>query len=110
MVQAPGAYKWSSYAANAGMRADPLVVPHAEYVAISAYPERRQVAYRELVQEGDAPSFLDHIRSATNGGHGLVGEHVKTQVAVTGRSLERRAPGPRRKVAGTQPVNGELLP
>jgi putative transposase len=110
MVHAPGAYKWSSYAANAGTRADPLVVPHVEYVAISADAQRRQVAYQELVQEGDAPSFLDQIRSATNAGHGLVGEQVKTQVAAMGRSLERGTPGPRRKVAAPQLVNEELLP
>src|ERR1043165_457929 len=34
MVDAPCAYPWSSYAANAALRPDPLLVPHAEYLAL----------------------------------------------------------------------------
>jgi putative transposase len=95
MVDAARDYWWSSHAANIGSRTDPSVVPHAEYLAISADDERRYAEYRRFTQDSDSPSFLKHIRSATGAGHGLVGEQLKAQVIAMGRSLQRERPGPR---------------
>ena len=90
MVPAPRDYRWSSYAGNAGLRRDPLLTPHVEYSALSAQD------YRDMVEEGDAPAFLDGIRSATQGGFGLVSEDLKSKVlSDLGRKLERGKPGPR---------------
>jgi hypothetical protein len=49
-----------------------------------------------MVEEGDAPSFLEGIRSATQGGYGLVSDDLKNKVlGDLGRKLERGKPGPR---------------
>jgi len=110
LVATPGEYRWSSYAVNAGVEGDPLVVPHPEYMAISPDVTRRHAAYCEYLQQGEMQRFLDHMRRATNAGHGLVGEDLKTRVAAMGRSLERGKPGPRRERADAQQTNEELLP
>src|SRR2546428_2248197 len=41
MVDHPTGYLWSSYAVNSGMRSDPLVSPHPEFVALSADAKSR---------------------------------------------------------------------
>lgn len=111
IVREPSGYRWSSYGVNVGMGTDPLIVPHAEYVAISSDVRRRHAAYRDLVEEGDRSAFLEQIRAATSSGHGLVGDRVKTRVAAMGRSLERGKSGPRPRLAALdQPANEELLP
>ena len=51
MVGHASAYPWSSYAANAGVRADPLVTPNNEYLALAADVAARQAAYRGLFEE-----------------------------------------------------------
>lgn len=35
MVNHPSSYAWSSHAVNAGMRADPAVLPHCEFTALA---------------------------------------------------------------------------
>lgn len=44
----PGAWRWSSYGANALGRDDPLVTPHAVYCALGRTPEFRRARYRAL--------------------------------------------------------------
>jgi putative transposase len=96
MVPAPAEYRWSSYSGNAGLRPDALLFPHAEYNALTLNAGRRYQSYRDMVGQGDAPAFLDGIRSATHGGYGLVGEDLKNRVlSDLGRKLERGKPGPR---------------
>lgn len=112
MVNAPSAYKWSSYAGNTGMREDALLAPHPEYAALSSDARSRQAAYAELIDGAESLSFLTSIREATHSGHGLVGEALKCRLLCEmGRQLERRKPGPRAKdVANELPANEELLP
>jgi putative transposase len=110
MVEKPGAYKWSSYAANAGISVDPLIVPHPEFNGLSENDELRYRAYQQFTQDCDAAPFLTRIRAATNAGHGLVGDQVKDHVAALGRSLEREKPGPRPHSAEARPTSQELLP
>ena len=62
MVQHPGEYPWSSYAANALGRADSLLTPHALYLALDNLPERRQAAYRALFQVHIDNKTLEDIR------------------------------------------------
>lgn len=51
MVADPADYAWSSYRANAQALADPLVVPHAEYLRLGADAPERCVAYRYLFED-----------------------------------------------------------
>jgi putative transposase len=49
MVDSPGAYHWSSHAANARGMHDPLVTPHEVYRQLATNVEQRRAVYRELV-------------------------------------------------------------
>ena len=44
----PGAYRWSSFGANAWGRDDPVVTPHALYCALGRSPAARRVRYRSM--------------------------------------------------------------
>ena len=108
MVPAPRDYRWSSYAGNAGFRLDPLLTSHAEYKALGADLGSRYRNYQQMLEQGDAQAFLDGIRSATQGGHGLVGEDLKSRVlSELGRKLERGKPGPRTEEE--YPTSAKLL-
>lgn len=94
MVSTPSAYPWSSYQANAGLRLDPLVTPHAEYLALSEDPGKRHHAYRELVGGMLAPDDLARIREAAQNGMPLGGEAFKARIEIgLGRRVGRIRPG-----------------
>ena len=80
MVAEPAAYLWSSHAANAGLRSDPSVSPHAEFDALHADGERRRFAYRALFNDRLDEALLEAIRDSTKSGYPLVGEAFKTSV------------------------------
>lgn len=44
----PHLYPWSSHAANAAGRPDPVVTPHSVFLALGATDDARQAAYHEL--------------------------------------------------------------
>src|SRR4051812_43621231 len=71
MVDHPSAYLWSSHAVNSGMRSDPFVNPHPEFLALASSEQTRCAAYRALVEERLDPTLLQEIRDATNGGYPL---------------------------------------
>jgi len=52
MVPAPGAYRWSSYRANAEGAEDALLTPHPAYVALGRSREKRCAAYRAMLAPG----------------------------------------------------------
>ena len=93
MVAQADAYFWSSYAANSGLRWDPLVSPHSEYLALSQREGTRCAEYRRLVGMGLDASLLTAIRGSTQGGYPLVSDSYKTRLA--GARTERGKPGPR---------------
>ncbi|HEX7339760.1 MAG TPA: transposase [Rhodanobacteraceae bacterium] len=66
MVASPGDYAWSSYAANAQSKWDPLLTPHAEYLALGNSAAARQQAYRRLFDDVLAPAKLAEIRNYLN--------------------------------------------
>lgn len=105
MVPTPAMYLWSSYHVNAGLRADPLVTPHAEYLALSEDPLRRQIAYRELVEGVLAQDDLDRIRDAARKGMPLGGEAFQAKVEIDlGRRIRRAKPGrPKLEKSGSGP-------
>jgi putative transposase len=80
MVDHPTGYLWSSYAVNSGMRADPLVSPHAEFLALAAHPDPRHAAYRGLFEQRFEAELQKAIREATNGGYPLASDTFKNVV------------------------------
>lgn len=95
MVGNPSSYLWSSHAGNTGRRADPLLSPHPEFLALGSGPAERHGVYGHLVEEELDASVLDAIRDATNGGYPLGSESFKAEIAAsTGRKVERSRPGP----------------
>ena len=100
MVEHAAGYTWSSYAANGGMRADTLVAPHAEYLALALDDDTRAVAYRGLFERAQEPSLIGAIREATNGGYALASESFKaTVLKPIGARTARGKPGPRVQLA-----------
>jgi putative transposase len=67
----PLEYHWSSYAANAVGRDDPLVTPHELYEDLGSDTTERRAAYRELFASSLDESTLSAIRDATNKGWAL---------------------------------------
>ena len=67
MVRQAAEYIWSSYRANAGLREDSLITPHALYLALGADASSRHENYRCLIAQDIDPAHLDEIRRATNG-------------------------------------------
>ena len=109
MVASPDAYRWSSYAGNSGIRKDPLLTPHGEYLAMSTDESRRWVAYAELCREAEEPEFLAAVRDATYAGLPLVGEQLKSRLEAMGWRLERAKPGPHPEPSSAdEPPNLEL--
>jgi putative transposase len=94
MVDAPWAHRWSSYAGNAALRTDPLLTPHAEYLALGLNDASRQAAYQQLLGVADDDGFLRSVREATDGGFALVGDELKSRLEQAGARLEPGKPGP----------------
>jgi putative transposase len=90
MVDHPRKYRWSSYRTNAERVRSPLVVPHAEYVALGADDERRAGAYRGLFERGLDEVCLGQIRDAANGGWVLGRREFRVEMA---RRIQEQAHG-----------------
>jgi putative transposase len=71
MVGDPGAYRWSSYRANAGGLDDPLVTPHVLYTGLGRHEGERRAAYQDLFREVLSDQLLEQIRHASNGNRPL---------------------------------------
>ena len=108
MVAAAREYRWSSHAGNAGLRADPLLAPHAEFLALSGEEMSRRRAYRDLINDAEPSHSLKALRDATDAGIPLVGKRLKEQLEKAGVRLKRAAPGPRVRGDGAEDTTGEL--
>lgn len=105
IVEHPAEYRWSSYRANAQGEADPLLTPHALYLALGASVDERLAAYRELFRHELDPGVVDAIRQATHGNYALGDTRFAAQVtAMLGRRAERGKAGrpKRREDPGTE--------
>ena len=95
MVDHPSAYLWCSFAANSGMRADPLVKSHPVLEALGVDNAARSFAYRQLFASELDPVLIRSIRDATNAGYPLASEQFKEAVlAPLGWKLGPDKPGP----------------
>jgi putative transposase len=63
LVGEPSSYAWSSYACHALGVPDPVITPHAEYVALGNYREQCMRAYRQLFEIDMEPDVLKDIRT-----------------------------------------------
>jgi len=87
MVGDPLAYRWSSHAATAGFKADPMIDVHPEVLAIGF------AAYRRLVAESLTKDLLTAIREATNSGYPLGGEAFLKALSSSGRKTMKGKAG-----------------
>ena len=92
MVDSPGAYRWSSFGANALGRRDVLITPHPVFRALGPDNSSRRAAYLELFRSELASGELEEIRVSTNAGYVLGSEKFRKEIAA---ALGRRA-GPGR--------------
>lgn len=87
MVNHPGEYPWSSYAANALGKPDVLVTPHDLYQALGSCPDQRHKAYRALFEVHLDNKTLEEIRQATQKGWALGNDRFKEEIE---RLIQRR--------------------
>lgn len=101
MVATPGEYPYSSYACNALGNHDPLLTPHADYLALHPDPAARLVAYRALFRDAISEELLKQLRERTNACTVVGSERFRTQIAKTlGRGVPNGKRGrPRKKLA-----------
>ena len=93
-VEHPGDYRWSSYAANAQGKADPLIAPHPVYLALDSDRAVRQHAYRELFRHHIDHDTLHDIRKALNHELVLGRSYFKERIEhLTNRQTELGQPG-----------------
>ena len=94
MVSDPGAYSWSSYAANTGARVDAMIKSHAEFLALGSDAPSRYSSYRRLIAEKLDPELVRQIEEAADSGYPLASEVFKTDLtARLGRKTEPGRPG-----------------
>jgi putative transposase len=89
MVNHPGEYRWSSYAANAAGTSDSLVTPHEVYRMLGLTASDRQFAYRGLFRKPLGDAALAEIRDATNHAWALGAAGFHERIAQTERRTHR---------------------
>ncbi len=93
MVEHPSEFQWSSFACNAMGSRDPLVTPHALYLALGASAALRRRAYGEATGMSIPQEELDRIRDATRFGWALGGSDFCARVDRLTRRATRQALG-----------------
>jgi putative transposase len=105
MVPHPADHPWSSWHGQVGERIDPLLTPHAEYLALGADAAARASTYRTLFDDALPPELLDDIRRHLRQQKALGTDHFRAWVeARTGRFAGLRSVGrPLRSESGNCP-------
>ena len=80
MVEDPAMHPWSSYHGNALGKPDPLLTPHAVFLALGNEPLVRAAAYRALVAEALSPEDISEIRMYLQQQRALGTERFKKRV------------------------------
>ncbi len=94
MVPQPGDWPWSSHAAHVGERADPLLTPHAEYLALGTDPAARASGYRALFADVLPEELVTEIRCHLQQQKALGSDRFRAWVeARTGRFVAVRPSG-----------------
>ena len=94
MADHSGAYRWSSYRANAQGEENALIQPHPVFAALGVDHRTRAERYRELFRHALEPGEVDQIRAATNGNYALGNDRFAAQLAsALGRRVTRGKAG-----------------
>lgn len=94
MVAQPGDHPWSSHGANALGHADPLLTPHAEYLALGPDPSARATAYGALFTDAMPDPLVQEIRDYLQQQKALGTDRFRAWVeARTGRFATVRGAG-----------------
>lgn len=95
MVVRPEEHPWSSHGADALGRADPLLTPHGEYLALGRDPAARAAAYRALFAEALPDPLVQEVRDYLRQQKALGTDRFRAWVeARTGRFATVRPVGP----------------
>lgn len=90
----PAEYPWSSYRANAGGVFDPLLTPHACYLALGPDRSAREASYRRLFEEALPAALVAEIRQYLQQQKALGSDRFRAWVEPrTGRFATARPPG-----------------
>lgn len=80
MVQAPADYRWSSHRCNGLGRADDLITPHEEWLALGKNHRSRCTAYLGLFDQPPEHDRIENIRYSNRKGLPLGGTAFKSQI------------------------------
>ncbi len=88
MVAQPRAYPWSSHAHYAGLRADPLITEHEQFLGLGRGLDERRSAFQSLFAAALSEDVLATIRTAANTDSAIGSEVFMTRAeALLGRSV-----------------------
>ena len=91
MVVKPSEYRWSSHRCNASGEPDPLVRPHAEYLALGSGSSPACVPYRALFADELSDERLLEIRAYVQQQKALGGAGFQSQIETAlGRHVQIR--------------------
>lgn len=93
LVRMPGTYRQSSFRYYVVGDPDPLVTPHAAYLALGDNAVERRVAYRELFEAPLDSGMLRELRHGTNQGWAVGRSNFKREIERVAR--RRATPKPR---------------
>ncbi len=94
MVQHPGEYRWSSYAANGQGAEDDVLTPHSLYLALTEEEHKRATVYRDLFRNHVDDELLHEIREALNHELVLGRSYFKDKIEqMTSRQARMGTPG-----------------
>lgn len=100
LAEEPRTYPWSSFRANALGEPSRLVKPHEIFMRLGPDEETRRASYRGLFgglpDESESRAFRDAIRGCRPVGSA---EFIQEIERLSGRSFERRRPGPKTSAA-----------
>jgi len=112
MVQAPGDYPWSSYRSNAFGETNPILTPHAEYMALGggSQTERRN-AYQALFSSRLDQNLISQMRECLQTGTPLGNDRFRVRIEqLLGRSIGFSRRGRPKKPADDGDKDGRNLP
>lgn len=101
LAGAPGEYPWSSYMHHIGAKQDGLITDHPAYWSIGNTPFDREIAYRQLTEEGLAQEEAGRITDATLKGWALGSDEFK--LALERQTRRRVSPAKRGRPATVRP-------
>ena len=90
MTADPLDYPWSSHAHNAFGYDDPLIHPHADYLALGITDDERHRTYRALAMENLSQDHLDAIRLHLQRQHALGSDRFR--IAIEAQLSRRTGP------------------